>query len=282
MPHGSTSGRFADRAVVVTGAARGIGRGLLGAFQREGARVLAVDRDATRLEESAGSLADPPVATAVVDLAQPGAAARMVDEAADRLGGLDVLVNNAALMPAGQFTAVSEELFDTAMAVNVRAPFFACQAAVRHMVPAGGGVIVNIASANAFRAESPRVLYNASKAALVMLSRSLAHEHAHLGVRCNCVAPGETVTPEEASEMDADKRRAVRDYLARIPMRRTGVVGDISAAVLFLASDDASFITGQTLIVDGGELTGDWFDVADRPETPEQHWWLDPAGEGGR
>jgi 2-hydroxycyclohexanecarboxyl-CoA dehydrogenase len=283
MEHGSTSRRFTGRAVVITGAARGIGRGLLEAFHREGARVLAVDRDGSRLAEAARSLdGDPTVETATVDLALPGAAARMVDEAAERLGGLDVLVNNAGLMPAGPFAGVSEELFDTAIGVNVRAPFFACQAAVRQMIPAGGGAIVNIASANAFRAESPRVLYNASKAALVMLSRSLAHEHAHLGVRCNCVAPGETVTPEEASEMDDARRRVVYDYLARIPMRRTGVVGDIAAAVLFLASDDASFITGQTLIVDGGELTGDWFDTADRPPSPDRHWWLDGAREGGR
>ena len=126
------------------------------------------------------------------------------------------------------------------------------------------------------------MLYNSSKAALVMLSRSLAHEHGHLGVRCNCVAPGEIVTPEEAADMDDDGRRAVHDYLERIPMRRAGVVTDIASAVLFLASDEAAFITGQTLIVDGGELTGDWFDVADRPEIPDEHWWLAGAGEGGR
>ena len=224
----------------------------------------------------------PEVETAVVDLGQPGEAARMVDEAVGRLGRLDVLVNNAGVMPAGSYADVSEAQFDETIAVNLRAPFFACQAAVRQMLPAGGGAIVNIASANAFRAESPRVLYNASKAALVMLSRSLAHEHGHLGVRCNCVAPGETVTPEEAADMDAEARRAVYDYLERIPMRRAGVVGDIASAVLFLASDEASFITGQTLIVDGGELTGDWFDTADRPATPDEHWWLTAAGEGGR
>jgi NAD(P)-dependent dehydrogenase (short-subunit alcohol dehydrogenase family) len=212
--------------------------------------------------------------TAVTDLAEPGAAGALVEAAVARLGGLHVLVNNAGLMPASPYTEVSEEQFDRTVGVNLRAPFFACQAAVRHMIGAGGGAIVNIASANAFRAESPRVLYNASKAGLVMLSRSLAHEHAHLGVRCNCVAPGEIVTPEEAAEMDDGARRAVLGYLERIPMRRAGVVSDIAKAVLFLASDDASFVTGQTLIVDGGELTGDWFDTADRPPVPADHWWL--------
>jgi 3-oxoacyl-[acyl-carrier protein] reductase len=270
--------------VVVTGAARGIGRGLLAAFHDEGAHVLAVDRDPSRLAATAGALrGGAPVHTTVVDLAGRGAAAAMVEDAVERLGGLDVLVNNAGLMPAGPFADVGEDQFDEVVAVNVRAPFFACQSAAAQMRRAGAGAIVNIASANALRAESPRVLYNASKAALVMLTRSLAHELAHHGVRANCVAPGETITPEEAAEMDGPRRALVQRYLERIPMRRAGVVSDIAAAVLFLASDDASFITGQTLLVDGGELTGDWFDTDDRPAVPEHHWWLDGELEkGGR
>jgi NAD(P)-dependent dehydrogenase (short-subunit alcohol dehydrogenase family) len=283
MADGSIGGRFADRAVVVTGAARGIGRGLLQAFHREGARVLAVDRDSSRLASTVRALPPGnPVETAVVELGRPGEARRMVEGAVERLNGLHVLVNNAGVMPGGAYADTSEGDFDETMAVNVRAPFFACQAALRHMIPAGGGAIVNIASANALRAESPRVLYNASKAALVMLSRSVAHEHGHLGVRCNCVAPGEIITPEEAVDMDDASRRVVHNYLERIPMRRAGVVTDIAAAVLFLASDEASFITGQTLLVDGGELTGDWFDTDDRPPTPAEHWWLAGAAEGGR
>jgi NAD(P)-dependent dehydrogenase (short-subunit alcohol dehydrogenase family) len=278
---GPAGARFAGRAVVVTGAARGIGRGLLQAFHREGARVFAVDRDAARLAATVAALPDgSAVETVVVDLGAPGEAARVVDEAAARLGALHVLVNNAGVMPAGPYAEVTEEHFDATVAVNLRAPFFSCQAAVRHMAAAGGGAIVNIASANAFRAESPRVLYNATKAGLVMLSRSVAHEHAHLGVRCNCVAPGEIVTPEEAAEMDDRSRQTVYRYLERIPMRRTGVVTDVAAAVLFLASDDAAFVTGQTLIVDGGELTGDWFDTADRPPSPQAQWWL--TGARGR
>jgi NAD(P)-dependent dehydrogenase (short-subunit alcohol dehydrogenase family) len=142
------------------------------------------------------------------------------------------------------------------------------QEACRHFVEAGGGAVVNIASANAIRNESPEAAYNASKAALVSLTRAFAHELGHLGIRVNAVCPGETVTAEEEAEMTADDRRVLREYLGRIPMRRPGRSEEQAAAVLFLASDDASFITGEALLVDGGELSGDWYDTRDAPPLP--------------
>jgi 3-oxoacyl-[acyl-carrier protein] reductase len=142
------------------------------------------------------------------------------------------------------------------------------QEACRHFVAAGGGAIVNIASANALRNESPESIYNASKAALVALTRAFAHELAHLGVRVNAVCPGETITPEAEEEMTDDERSVVDEYLRRIPMRRAGRPEEQAAAVLFLASDEASFITGETLLVDGGELSGDWYDTRDAPPVP--------------
>jgi NAD(P)-dependent dehydrogenase (short-subunit alcohol dehydrogenase family) len=140
-----------------------------------------------------------------------------------------------------------------------------------HMVEHGGGAIVNIASANAFKNESPEAPYNASKAALVALTKAAAHELGHLGVRANCVAPGQTVTPEteELMRTDEDMRRLQHDYLRKIPLRRAGVPRDQAMAVLFLASDDAAFVSDQTLIVDGGELGGgDWYDATDAPLVP--------------
>jgi NAD(P)-dependent dehydrogenase (short-subunit alcohol dehydrogenase family) len=139
------------------------------------------------------------------------------------------------------------------------------------MIEHGGGAIVNIASANAFKNESPEAPYNASKAALVALTKAVAHELGHLGVRANCVAPGQTVTRETELEMQADpeERRIQREYLRRIPLRKAGRPRDQAAAVLFLASDDAAFISGQTLIVDGGELGGgDWYDERLSPPAP--------------
>ena len=263
------SGRFAGRGVVVTGAARGIGRAIVDAFLEEGATVVAVD--------VLPSVADVPgVEPFVADLAEPGAAAAMVARAAEVLGRIDVLVNNAAVMPDGPILAVTEEEWDRTFAVNVRAVFFASQAAGRHMAEHGGGAIVNLSSANAVRSESPEAPYNASKAAVIALTRSFAHELGHLGVRANCVAPGETLTPDEVARMSAADREAEREYVRRIPLRRLGRPAEQAAAVLFLASDQASFVSGETLVVDGGELSGDWFDRSQAPPLPDRIAGLDP------
>jgi 2-hydroxycyclohexanecarboxyl-CoA dehydrogenase len=261
--------RFEGRIAIVTGAARGIGRAITVALAAEGARVAAVDVLEDRLrtfgESGSGSGAIEPVPA---DLADAGVAEALVGRVLERLGGLDVLVNCAALQPDGPALDVTTEELDSTFAVNVRAPFLLMREACRHFVTAGGGAIVNIASANAIRNESPESIYNASKAALVALTRAFAHEFGHLGVRVNAVCPGETITPEAEEEMTDDDRSLVREYLRRIPMRRVGRPEEQAAAVLFLASDDASFITGETLLVDGGELSGDWYDTRDAPPLP--------------
>ena len=263
------SDRFAGRGVVVTGAARGIGRAIVAAFLAEGARVVAVDVD-----PSVSDVSD--VQPLVVDLAEPGAAGAIIVEAARLLGRIDVLVNNAAVMPDGRILDVTEADWERTFAVNVRAVFFASQEAARHMVERGGGAIVNLSSANAVRSESPEAPYNASKAAVIAITRSLAHELGHHGVRANCVAPGETLTAEEAGEMTEDDRAAEREYVRRIPLRRLGRPAEQAAAVLFLASDEASFISGETLVVDGGELSGDWYDRSQAPPLPDRIPGLDP------
>jgi NAD(P)-dependent dehydrogenase (short-subunit alcohol dehydrogenase family) len=212
------------------------------------------------------------VTTHVVDLADADAAAAMAAEAVARMGRIHVLVNCAGVMPDGPLLDVAPETFDTAFAVNVRAPLVAMQVVARNMAEHGGGAVVNIASANAFKNESPESVYNASKAALVALTKAAAHELGHLGIRVNAVAPGQTLTPEEEERIAGDpgEARLQRAYLRRVPLQRAGTPHDQAMAVLFLASDDAAWISGQTLIVDGGEVGGGaWYDPADAPPLPD-------------
>jgi len=266
--------RFTDRNVIVTGAAQGIGRGIAEAFLAEGARVFAADVRADGLRKLRAAATEPGrLDVHVVDLSDFEAAAAMVREAIAVHGDLHVLVNCAGIMPDGPFLEVTKEMFDLVFAVNTRAPLATMQVAAAHMADRGGGAIVNIASANAFKNESPESVYNASKAALVALTKAVAHELGHRGVRVNCVAPGQTLTPEERALMagDAEETRMQREYLRRIPLRRAGTPRDQAAAVLFLASDDAGWVTGQTLIVDGGEIGGgDWYNPDDAPPLPGQ------------
>jgi 2-keto-3-deoxy-L-fuconate dehydrogenase len=265
-------GRFDGRNVIVTGAAQGIGRGIVEAFIEEGASVFAADIREDGLEGLLASSDPGIVRTHVVDLADFDQARSMVRAAITSLGRVHALVNCAGVMPGGPVLEVTRETFDLTFAVNTRAPLATMQVAAQHFIEHGGGAIVNIASANAFKNESPEAPYNASKAALVALTKAVAHELGHLGVRANCVAPGQTVTPETELEMrdDPEERRIQSEYLRRIPLRRAGTPRDQAAGVLFLASDDAAFISGQTLIVDGGELGGgDWYDERLAPPGPD-------------
>jgi NAD(P)-dependent dehydrogenase (short-subunit alcohol dehydrogenase family) len=262
--------RFSGRAVLVTGAAQGIGRGIVDAFLRDGAEVFATDVNGAGLERTRTLAADR-VITHVADLASYDEAAGVVPAALEAFGTVHVLVNCAGVQPDGPLLEVSREDFDRTFAVNTRAPLVTMQAIAPHLAANGGGAIVNIVSANAFKNESPEGPYNASKAALVALTKAAAHEWGHLGIRVNAVAPGQTLTPEEEAVIARDPAEAAlqREYLRRVPLRRAGTPRDQAMAVLFLASDDAAWISGQTLIVDGGELGGgDWYDPADAPPIP--------------
>jgi D-sorbitol dehydrogenase (acceptor) len=265
--------RFEGRRVLVTGASRGIGRGIVDAFLDEGARVSATDVSEAGLEDlRAHHPHAHRLTTQVADLRDPRSARGVVPAAIAALGDLDVVVNNAGVQPEGAALDVTAEGFEETFAVNVLAPVITMQDACRHWIARGTpGAIVNIASANAFQNESPESVYNASKAALVAFTKAFAHELGHLGIRANCVAPGETITPEAETELAADpaEHELERRYLLRVPLRHAGVPRDQAMAVLFLASDDARFVTAQTLIVDGGELGGGrWYDEADAPPLP--------------
>ncbi|MEP6759594.1 MAG: SDR family oxidoreductase [Actinomycetota bacterium] len=265
--------RFDGKRVVVTGGARGIGRGIAEAFLDEGAHVVATDRldDALATLRASRPHADR-LSVHTADLEDVEQVRRIVPAAVELMGGVDVLVNNAGVQPDGSFLDLSPGDIDRCFAVNVRAPMLLMRDVCRHLIDRGTpGSIVNIASANAFHNESPEAIYNASKAALVALTKAIAHEVGHHGIRANCVAPGETITPEAEQELarDPHERDVVQRYLTRIPLQHAGTPRDQAMAVLFLASEDARFISAQALVVDGGEIGGGrWYDDDDAPPTP--------------
>ncbi len=271
MSRERTRARFEQRNVLITGGASGIGLAIAGAFLAEGARVLVADRDREGLAALPSRLGDPGrLETIEVDLAEPAAPGRLGRLADERLGGLDVLVNNAGLMRQTPALEISVEEWDELFAVNLRAVFFLTQAVAAGMAERGGGAVVSVASVNAFRTEAPEAHYNATKAGIVSVMRSFATELSHRGVRFNCVAPGETVSAEEAAGYtDADLART-RRYLDRVPLRRVSTPDEQARVVCFLASDDASYVNGQTIVADGGELSGDWYDTSSRPPVPDR------------
>ena len=259
--------RFAGKNVVVTGASSGIGRAVAQGFAAEGAWVLAVGRDRERLEEVQRGVTDPSmVEVSVADMRIPDEARRVVREAIEATGRLHVIANCAGIAREDTFLEMTEETWTDTMSTNVEGAVWAGQEAARHMAAEGGGCIINITSVDAFSVESPQVHYNASKAALQMVTRSMAHELAHLGIRVNAVAPGQTVTA--MVEGDLEDAEFNQLYLRKIPMRRYALPDEQAKAVLFLASDDAGYITGETLVVDGGETLGSWYDPREDPPVP--------------
>ena len=241
--------RLRGKATAVTGATRGIGRAIALAFAREGAQVLVHGRDAVAGQavaaaiESMGGRARWHEA----DLAAPGAGPGVVAAALAAFGRLDVLVNNAGLFQRKPALEMTEAEWDTLLDVNLRSAFFCAQAAARAMRDRGqGGAIVNVASDAAWSGGiNPCAHYAASKAGVVSFTRSLARELAPFGIRVNALAPGLITT-----DMGATAGSLLSDL--RIPLGREGTAEEVAAAVVFLASDEASYVTGANLNLSGG------------------------------
>ena len=264
------SERFSGHRILVTGGSSGIGRAVVLAFAAAGARVVAAGRNEQRLHEVEAAAPEGSVQTLVADVSTAAGAQQMVEAAIERLGGLDALVNNAGVSYTEPFLEATEERWTETLATNLNGPFFASQVAARHMVGQGGGSIVNIASIDAFVAESPSAHYMASKAGLVLLTKSIAFELGHRGVRCNAVCPGFTRTAMVEGDLTPDFWQA---YMRRIPMRRPAHPEEQASVVLFLCSPEASYVNGEAIVVDGGTLAGFWYYDDDAPPVPP----LEPA-----
>jgi 3-oxoacyl-[acyl-carrier protein] reductase len=242
----------AGKTAIVTGAASGIGRATARLLAERGARVVAAGLQPEQLRAAVEEiLSSGGEAVAVdADLSDPQAAADVARAAEEAFGGADVLVNNAAIYPKGPWHQADAAEWDAVFATNVRAYFLMAKAVRPQMLARGGGAIVNIASVTFFWGEPLLASYVASKGAVIGFTRSLAREAGPEGIRVNAIAPG--AFPTAATEIHADQEALWRGVIEAQSIKRRGEVDDVARAIVFFAGDDSRFVTGQTLLVDGG------------------------------
>ncbi len=242
------SGRLAGKRAFITAAAQGIGRATTETFLREGAQVIATDINMDILGELEGR---DNLTIEQLD-ARDGAA---IQAAADRHGAVDILFNCAGYVHNGTLLEATEEDWDFAFDLNVKSMYRMCRAFLPAMLENGGGSIVNTSSvASAMKGIVSRCVYSSSKAAVTGLTKSIAADYVGQGVRCNAIAPGTVDTPSLGDRINAadDPVQQRKDFIARQPMGRLGTAQEVANLVLFLASDESAFCTGQVYTIDGG------------------------------
>jgi len=248
--------RFLGKTALVTGGGFGIGRAIALRFVQEGARVAVLEIDEERAAETLAIIksAGGTGYAAKTDVSNPQEVKKSVDEILSKVGHIDVLVNNAGIRYARNVLEMSDEEWNRTLAVNLSSIFYVTQSVAPGMLARGGGKIVNIASMSGFVGQLKRAAYAASKGGILQLTRSLAVE---LGptINVNAVAPGYIAGTGITKDVDKDTK-SVSWTLGSTPLHRAGTADDVAAAVAFLASDDASFISGATLMVDGGITAG--------------------------
>jgi NAD(P)-dependent dehydrogenase (short-subunit alcohol dehydrogenase family) len=257
--------RLADKVALITGAGAGIGRSTALLFAQEGARVVAQDLNTDTAEETAQLItkAGGRAVSAGGDVTSWADAEAMVRKAVDTYGRLDVLFNNAGVWRGGTILDISEEDWDRTMDVNVKGIYLVSRHAVRHMMRQEGGSIINAASVAALRGSPMSAAYNASKGAVLLLTKCMALDFGRYGIRVNCTCPG-VIATQMADELltyrslgDDDRKQALLEtYEERHAISRLGRPQEVAKVVLFLASDESSFVTGAAWPVDGGLSAG--------------------------
>jgi NAD(P)-dependent dehydrogenase (short-subunit alcohol dehydrogenase family) len=260
-PMSRASGRLSGKVAIVTGAATGLGREICLAFATEGATVVCADIDGAGAQATADQIASGAgtAAAVPVDVSSPEDTARMARVALDEFGQCDILVANAGIPGTGSATEIDPDDWNRVLAVNLTGVWLSARAVLPHMVGRGRGSIVNQASVGGLMGVPHLAAYAASKGGVISLTRQMAADYSPLGIRVNALCPSTVVTDlvrstyERRSQLDgSDPDVALHEKAQRIPMRRLGTEADIASAALFLASDEAAWITGIVLPVDGG------------------------------
>lgn len=246
--------RFAGKVVLVTGAGRGIGKAIAERFGREGASLALVSNEETDLNTTGQELSDrgTAVQTLVVDVSDADQVEQAVAAVMERFGRIDVLVNNAGIAWEEPVLDIRPENWKKIIDVNLNGMFWVAQSVGKRMAEQGGGVIVNMASTNGLVGEANYAHYNASKGGVVLLTKTMAIELGTRNIRVNAVCPGYIQTPMSEA---IDSPEFIEQYIrTKIPLGRVGKPEDVAGVFAFLASEDAAFITGETIVVDGGQL----------------------------
>lgn len=246
--------RFDQQIVVVTGASRGIGSAIAARFASEGARVALLSIDAEELRQTAEGFERKgyEVLPICADVSVPQQVEDAVHQVMQAYGTIDVLCNNAGIAWEEPFLDITDEHWSRMINVNLNGMFYTAQRVARQMVKQGRGNIINMASTNGLAGEEKYAHYNASKGGVVLLTKTMALELGRFNIRVNCVCPGYIQTPmSEAIDDEAFKQNYIR---TKIPLGRVGKTQDVAGVFAFLASEDAAFITGESIVVDGGQL----------------------------